>query len=171
MATTVSAAVAGGQFLTFEIDGEQYAVDVARSQTVLEHRKLTRIPRMPDYVRGVIDFRGSALPVIDLRRKLGLPEMEPDTAFMIVVLEIPFGGEHLTLGVTADTVKEVLRIETEAIEEAPSIGTGIDTAFIDGIGKRDDRFVIILNPQRLFRDDELAACVSSGAMQAFENNE
>lgn len=163
MAATTATRVAGGQYLTFEIDRVQYAFDVAQAQTVLEHREVTRLPGMPEYMRGIIDFRGRSLPVIDLRRKLGLPGAEPETDFMIIVLDTQSDQQHLSVGVTADTVREVTQIEDAAIEEVPSIGTGIDTRFIYGIGKHDDRFVIILNPDRIFRDDELDAYAANAS--------
>lgn len=156
MTATVTTETTGGQYLTFVIDREQYAVDVAHSQTVLEHTEITRIPRMPEFMLGVINFRGAVLPVIDLRRKLGLPDNESVNRPMIIVLEVPFEGETLILGATADTVKEVVDIESDAIEAAPSIGTQIDTSFIRGIGTINGEFVIILDSEKVFRAEELA---------------
>ncbi len=169
MAATASTGVVGSQYLTFEIDRVQYAFDVAQAQTVLEHREVTHIPRMPEYMRGIIDFRGRGLPVIDLRRKLGLPGMESETDFMIIVLEIRYEEHQLSVGVTADTVRAVTHIEEEAIEEVPSIGPGIDTRFIYGIGKHDEQFVIILNPERIFRDDELDAYAATAERTGAQN--
>lgn len=166
MAATTSIRAAGGQYLTFEIDRVQYAFDVAQTQTVLEHREVTRLPGMPEYMRGIIDFRGRSLPVIELRRKLGLPGAESGTDFMIIVLDVHCDQQQVSVGVTANTVREVTQIEDAAIEEVPSIGTGIDTRFMNGIGKHDNGFVIILNPERIFGHDELddyAATVSQTA--------
>jgi purine-binding chemotaxis protein CheW len=162
MTATDTSGTAGGQYLTFVLDREQYAVDVAHTQTVLEYAEITRIPRMPEFMLGVINFRGAVLPVIDLRRKLGLPERETESRPMVIVLEVPFGDEILTLGSTADAVKEVVDIEAASIEDAPSIGTRIDTSFIRGIGKKDDEFVIILNSEKIFRDNELASLAPVG---------
>lgn len=148
--------IAGGQYLTFVIDNEQYAVDVAHSQTVLEYAQITRIPRMPEFMLGVINFRGSVLPVIDLRRKLELPAAETQIRPMIIVLDIPFEEGRIQIGATADSVNEVVDIEQSSIEKAPSVGTKIDTSFIQGIGKKDDEFIIILQSERIFRDNELA---------------
>jgi purine-binding chemotaxis protein CheW len=149
----------GDQYLTFVMDNEQYAVDVGHSQTVLEYAEITHIPRMPDYVLGVINFRGNVLPVIDLRKKLNLRPLPDDSEIrpMIIVLDVPFEDGRVTMGATADSVNEVVDIEPSSIEKAPSIGTSVDTSFIQGIGKKDNDFIIILRSERIFRDEELAA--------------
>ena len=154
-----AAGATGGQYLTFVMDNEQYAVDVAHSQTVLEYAEITHIPRMPDFVLGVINFRGSVLPVIDLRKKLNLRPLPEDSEIrpMIIVLDIPFEDGRITMGATADSVNEVVDIEHSSIEKPPSIGTSVDTSFIQGIGKKDEEFIIILRSERIFRDEELAA--------------
>ncbi len=166
MTETEATAVAGGQYLTFILENVQYAVEVTHAQTVVEYAEITRIPRMPDFMLGVVNFRGNVLPVIDLRKRLGLGTADSNTAPMIIVLEIPFEEGRVAVGATADAVNEVIDIDAAAIEEPPTIGTQVDAAFISGIGKRDDAFVIILDSQKLLQHDELASLVSHATQAA-----
>lgn len=148
------------QYLTFVLGREQYAVDVAHVQTVVEFTEITRIPRMPEFMLGVINFRGSVLPVIDLKKKLGLTGEQGEERLMIIVLEVPFESGVLSVGATADAVRQVVDIEASSIEDAPAIGSKADREFIRGIGRRDDEFVIILDTRSIFREQELTALSS-----------
>ena len=149
------------QYLTFTLDKEQYAVDVAKVREVLEVPDLTKIPRMPSYMIGVINIRGHVVPVIDLRTKFGMERIEHTVRTSIVVTEIASQGELITIGCLADSVQEVVDIMGDQIEDPPKIGTTVDTDFIAGVGKKDDRFIIILDVDRVFRDDELSAVAGS----------
>lgn len=149
------------QYLTFTLDKEQYAVDVAKVREVLEVPDLTKIPRMPSYMIGVINIRGHVVPVIDLRTKFGMERIEHTVRTSIVVTEIASQGELITIGCLADSVQEVVDITSDQIEDPPRIGTTVDTDFIAGVGKKDDRFIIILDVDRVFRDDELSAVAGS----------
>ncbi|TVR00885.1 MAG: purine-binding chemotaxis protein CheW [Spirochaetaceae bacterium] len=149
------------QYLTFTLDKEQYAVDVAKVREVLEVPDLTKIPRMPDYMIGVINIRGHVVPVIDLRTKFGMERIEHTVRTSIVVTEIASQGDLITIGCLADSVQEVVDITSDQIEDPPKIGTTVDTDFIAGVGKKDDRFIIILDVDRVFRDAELSAVAGS----------
>jgi len=143
------------QYLTFTLDEEQYAVDVAKVREVLEYTKVTRVPRMPEYMCGVINLRGSVVPVIDLRLKFGLKAVERTINTSIVVMEIEMGEDTVVLGALTDSVKEVIDFEAGDIEPAPRIGTKLETEFIRGMGKKNDSFIIILDIDRVFSAEEL----------------
>ena len=152
MSTT---AVQTGQLLTFLLDRECFAVGVGHVREVLEKINITRVPKTPEYMRGVINIRGNVVPVIDLRLKLGLPVIEDTVDTCIIVTEIELEDTMMVLGFLVDSVDEVVEIKPEDIEPAPHMGHQIDTTYIKGIGKRDDRFVIILNSKEVFEAEEL----------------
>ena len=145
------------QYLTFVLAEERYAVDVAKVREVLELSSITRVPRTPEFMRGVINLRGSVVPVIDLRMKFGMSGTEKTVNTCIVVMEIDLEGEVLVLGALADSVQEVIEIEAGQIEPAPRIGTRLNTDFIHGMAKRDESFLIILNIDRVFTSEDMNA--------------
>lgn len=144
------------QYLTFTLDGEQYAADVSRVQEVLELLPLTKLPRMPEYMKGVINIRGSVVPVVDLREKFGMAEVEETVDTSIIVMDVKDGEKRMTVGCLADSVEEVVDITPESVEPPPSFGTKVDTEFIEGIAKRDEQFIIVLDINRVFDDAEIA---------------
>mgnify|MGYP006287166765 CR=1 FL=1 len=143
------------QFLTFSLDKEQYAAEVARVQEVLELLPLTKLPKMPEYMKGVINIRGSVVPVVDLRQKFGMSEVEETVDTSIIVMDVGEGEQRMTIGCLADSVEEVIDIPPESVEPAPSFGTKVDTEFIDGIAKRDEQFIIVLDINQVFGRGEL----------------
>lgn len=143
------------QYLTFAIDSELFGVDVGQVREVLELMEITRIPRAPEYVRGVINVRGNVVTVIDLRSRFGLASQDATVDTCIIVLEIEQGGETFVMGTMVDAVEEVIDLEADQVEPAPRFGTAVDTAFIGGIGKKDDRFIIILDINNMFSTEEL----------------
>lgn len=145
-----------GTYLTFTLAEEQYAVDVTKAREVLEFTSITRVPRTPDFMRGVINLRGSVVPVCDLRLKFGLGATEKTIDTRIVVMEINVRGETAVLGALADSVQEVIELESNQIEPPPKIGMSIDTDFIKGMGKRNEQFIIILDIDEVFSEEELA---------------
>ncbi len=146
---------ASQQYLTFRMDNEQYAASVLEVESVLEHTGITKIPGTEEAMKGVINLRGRALPIIDLRLKVGLPEKEKSQDTAIIVLNIDQEGETLTMGMMVDAVQEVIPIDEEQIQPAPQIGLKIDSSFIRGITNQDDRFIIILDIRHIFSDKEL----------------
>lgn len=142
-------------YLTFTLGKELFAVDVAQVREVLDFTNITKIPRTPEYMRGVINLRGSVVPVIDLRLKFGLPVVENTRNTCIIVMEIIFEDETLVLGALADAVQEVFELEPGQIEPAPKLGTKFRADFLKGMGKRDDTFIIILDIDKAFSGDEL----------------
>ncbi len=150
-------AVAGGnQYLTFRLDREIYAMDIMQVREVLDYTKVTRVPRMPEFMRGVINLRGGVVPVVDLRLKFGMAETEKSVDTCIIIIEISLGDEATLLGIMADSVEEVLSLGQDSIEPPPRIGTRLKTEFIRGMGKRDDEFIIILETDRVFSSEELS---------------
>jgi len=144
------------QYLTFKLDSEVYALDVATVREVLDFTTVTRIPRTPEFMRGVINLRGSVVPVVDLRLAFGMSATEKAVNTCIIVVEVRFDGETTIMGALADSVEEVIDLEPEQIQPAPQIGTSIKTDFIRGMGKRDANFLMILDIDRVFSNDQLA---------------
>jgi len=142
-------------YLTFTLDQEDFAVDVAGVREVLDYTNVTRVPRTPDFMKGVINLRGSVVPVVDMRLKFGLPEGEKTVDTCIIVLEVEMDGEVTVIGAIADSVKEVFELESDHIEPPPRLGTRFETEFISGMGKYNDEFLIILDVNRVFSNQEL----------------
>lgn len=145
-----------GQYVTVGIGAEIFALDVAQVREVLDLCPFTRVPNMPDFVRGMIEVRGHGVPVICLRRKFGLPAVEPDSHTRIVVLEVTVAGRQLVIGALTDRVYEVAEITAEAVEAPPEIGVRWNSEIIRGIGRRGDAFVILLDLDRLFTAEAVA---------------
>ncbi len=144
------------QYLTFQLVDEQYALEVHKVQEVLEMQSITHIPGMPQYMRGVINIRGKVVPVVDLRTKLGLPPTDNNAKPSIIVVEISQGEDQITMGCLADSVQEVTNLDDSALEPPPKMGTSIQSVWIKAIGKQDDKFVILLDIERIFNFDELS---------------
>lgn len=145
------------QYLTFKLDGEIFGVAIGKVREVLDFTSVTRVPQTPTYMRGVINLRGSVVPVMDLRLKFGLASTEKTVNTCIIIVEIEMEGETTVLGALADSVQEVLDLESEQIEPPPRIGTKLRTEFIRGMGKHGEEFIIILDIDRVFSAEELAA--------------
>jgi purine-binding chemotaxis protein CheW len=145
------------QYLTFKLGNEIFATDVAKVREVLDLTTITAVPRTPEFMSGVINLRGSVVPVVDLRLCFEMSKTESTRNTCIVVVEVLLDNEATVIGALSDSVEEVIDLEPEQIQPAPRIGTQIRTEFIRGMGKRDDHFIMILDIDRVFTDDELAA--------------
>ena len=143
------------QYLTFKLGKEIFATDVAKVREVLDFTTITEIPRTPDFMSGVINLRGSVVPVVDMRLCLEMSKTERTTNTCIVVLEVLLDNEALVIGALADSVEEVIDLDPDQIRQAPRIGTQIQTDFLKGMGKRDDQFIMILDIDRVFSVDEI----------------
>ena len=143
------------QYLTFTLDGDQYAVSVLKVREVLEYTRITKIPRTAAWMKGVIQLRGQGVPVIDLRAKFGLPPVENTKDTSIIIMEIESDGGKLNLGALADSVQEVVELEPSSIESAPRFGTRLAVEFILGMGKRDGKFILILDVDKIVNTDEI----------------
>jgi purine-binding chemotaxis protein CheW len=154
---------AENQYLTFSIDGEMYAIQVGKVQEVLEYIKPVRLPRTVEYFKGLINVRGTGIPVVDLRLRFGMPSAEITRDSAIIVLEIKQEGGTLILGALTDAVHEVVELNEEQLEQAPKFGSKIDVDFIKNIGNKNDKFIIILNVDYIFNSDnviEIEDCLS-----------
>ncbi|MFP4444135.1 MAG: chemotaxis protein CheW, partial [Spirochaetia bacterium] len=149
--------IALNQYLTFTLDEEQYALKVSRVREVLEFTTVTKVPKTQEFMRGVINLRGNVVPVVDLRLKFDMPETRKTVDTSIIVMEIMMQDEMITLGVLADSVQEVIDLQEDSIEPPPKIGNRINAEFIEGIGKQNDHFIIILNIDKIFSYEELSA--------------
>ena len=133
------------QYLTFDLAGERYAVKVASVEVVLEMAAVTRVPKSLPHIRGVINHRGSVVPVMDLRVVFGLEPTELSSGCSVIVAQVQYDGEDLTAGILADAVQEVIELEGRFIEPPPQFGSRVDGKFVQGIGKRGSEFVILLD--------------------------
>ena len=145
------------QYLTFKLDDEVFALGIDKVREVLDYTSVTKVPQTPDFMRGVINLRGSVVPVVDMRLKFAMAKTEKTVNTCIIIVEINLEGETTVLGALADSVQEVLDLEPQQIEPAPKIGTKLRTEFIRGMGKRDEQFIIILDIDKVFSSEELAS--------------
>jgi len=153
---SIAEAVTTTQYLTFKLGDEVFALDISKVREVLDFTTVTKVPRTPDFMRGVINLRGSVVPVVDLRLKFGMTVTEQTVNTCIIIVEVSVDGETTVLGTLADSVQEVLDLDPDHIEPAPKIGTRLNTEFIKGMGKHNDGFIIILDIDRVFSTSELA---------------
>lgn len=154
MATAETSSIPS-QYLTFMLDHEQFAVDISKVREVLEFTSVTKVPRTPEFMRGVINLRGSVVPVVDLRLKFGLTRTESTIDTCVIITEVEARGEKTVLGALADSVQEVIELEPESIEPPPRMGTRVNIDFIRGMGKRDEKFMIILDIDRVLTEEEI----------------
>ena len=159
------------QYLTFRLGDEIFAIDVANVREILEFTKVTKVPKTPEYMRGVINLRGSVVPVLDMRQKFGMESTEKTIDTCIVVVEVAYEDEDIVIGALVDSVQEVFELEAENIEPAPRIGTHVKTEFIKGMGKKDDRFIIILDSSKVFSAEELAQVVQNEESMKASNDQ
>jgi purine-binding chemotaxis protein CheW len=145
------------QYLTFKLGEEVFAIDVAKVREVLDFTTITKIPRTPDFMSGVINLRGNVVPVVDLRLCFEMSKTVKTLSTCIVVVEMSLDGEPTVIGALADSVEEVIDLEPDQIQPAPRIGTQIRTDFIKGMGKRDSQLIMILDMDRVFSAEELSA--------------
>ena len=150
------------QYLTFMLEEEVFALDIHKVREVLDFSTVTKVPRTPEFMRGVINLRGTVVPVVDMRLKFGMARTENTVNTCIIIVELVVSGETVVVGAMADSVREVIDLEPEQIEPAPRIGTSLQTEFIRGMGKHNDNFLIILDIDAVFSTDELADLAEAG---------
>lgn len=168
-ASTQTATMAGSQeqeeqqYLTFMLSGETYAISILSIKEIIQYGSLTEVPRMPDFIRGVINLRGAVVPVIDLSARFGKPPTPVGRRNCIIIIEAALGSETQNVGVMVDAVNAVLEIPANEIEPAPTFGTNIRADFIAGMGKINGKFVIILNIQYVLSMDDMASLAAVGS--------
>jgi purine-binding chemotaxis protein CheW len=154
------------QYLSFKLEEEEFALDISKVREVLDFTKITRVPQTPDYMQGVINLRGSVVPVVDLNMKFGKKITNKTVNTRIIIGEVSIEGDNTVLGVLADSVNEVMELEPESIEPAPRIGTRLNTDFIKGMGKREEEFVMILDIDKVFSAEELSLVTQTGPLSS-----
>jgi purine-binding chemotaxis protein CheW len=153
MSTAITEAA---QYITFKLGEEMFAINVARVREVLEMPLITKVPTAPPYMRGVVNVRGKAIPVVDMRLKFGLDSVADTVNTRIIIMELTIDGESTVLGGVADSVHEVIELEPNQIDPPPRIAMRWRTELIQGMGRRNDEFIIILDLNAVFSSDEIA---------------
>ena len=145
------------QYLTFMLGGETFAIGILGIKEIIEYHGLTEVPMMPACIRGVINLRGAVVPVLDLAARFGKKSSDVTKKTCIVIVEVESGEERHDMGVVVDAVNAVLEIPSSEIEPPPSFGARIRSDFIEGMGKVDGKFVILLNVHQVLSTEELGA--------------
>ena len=149
------------QYLTFHLAGEEYAVGILHVKEIIEYGTLTRIPKTPASIRGVINLRGNVVPVIDLALKFGLEERPVTARTCIVMVEVEIDRARTVMGIIADSVSQVISLAEEDILPAPPFGTQVRIDFLHGMGKSGDKFVLVLNIDKVLGAEDLAPPTAS----------
>lgn len=156
-----SKAATAGEFLTFTLGQEEYGVDILKVQEIRGYDAVTRLPDAPEYIKGVINLRGTIVPVIDMRVKFRL-EAKVDALTVMIVLNVA----DRVVGMVVDSVSDVVQLTAEQIRAMPEVGTGIDRRFLTGIGALDERMLILLDIEGLMTSTEMGLVVDSATAQA-----
>ncbi|MBI5809695.1 MAG: chemotaxis protein CheW [Deltaproteobacteria bacterium] len=138
------------QLVTFRLGNEEYSLDILKVQEIIRHMNLTRVPKAPEFVDGVINLRGKVIPVLDLRKRFGLVNNEKTEATRIIVVDI----DDKTVGLKVDAVSEVLRLPSDTVEPPPSIVTDVESDYIKGVGKMEGRLIILLDVSKILTRNE-----------------
>ena len=149
-------------YLTFVLEDETFAIDVSQVREVLDLSKITKVPRSPDFLRGVINVRGTVVPVVDFRLKFGMPGVDATVHTRIMILEISLDDKTVVVGAIADSVNDVIEFEPDRIEPPPEIGSRWKSDFIMGIGKRDNKFIMIIDVSMVFSTEEIVLVGATG---------
>lgn len=152
-----------GQYLTFMLGSDMFAIAISHIKEIIEYSSLTTVPMMPDFIRGVINVRGSVLPVIDLRLRFGRESGEVTKRTCIVILEVATDGDVQDVGVVVDLVNEVLEIGAEGLSAAPSFGANIRADFISGMARINGRLVVVLDIGKVLSIEEIAMLAEASA--------
>jgi purine-binding chemotaxis protein CheW len=149
------------QYLTFLTAGEEYAVGIVKVSEIVEYETVTTVPNTPAWIRGVTNLRGRVVPVVDLAAKFGLPHSNISKFSCIIITEVMFQGEKLTMGVLADSVSQVVELSADEIEAPPPFGTRVKTEYLFGMGPLGKKFCLILDIDKVLSADELLAVTES----------
>ena len=139
------------QLVTFSIGEEEFGVNILKVQEIIRTMEIAKVPRAPDFVEGVINLRGKVIPIIDLRRRFGLAPKAHDKNTRIIVIEI----NNIIVGFVVDAVSEVLRIPASTVEPPPPVVAGVDSDYISGVGKVQDRLLIMLDLDKLLSSEDM----------------
>ena len=154
------------QYLTFGLGEEVFALETGSVREVIELVPVTRIPKTPTFMRGVINLRGHAVPVMDLRLKFGMPKAEATVDTCIIIVEVDFEGDRIIMGGMVDSVREVFEMTSDQINPPPRMGTSIRADFIRGMGKQNEEFIMILDIGKVFSQEELELVLEKEGTEA-----
>ena len=147
------------QFLTFNLGEELYGVNILKVQEIKGYTKFTKIPNTPDYIKGVLNLRGTIVPIIDLRMKFDMGVLEPTSFTVVVVVNV----RNRVMGFLVDAVSDVLDLNAKDIQPPPELGSSVDITFVEGISNADDCLVTLLNIDRVLTDEEAADVAAVGS--------
>ncbi len=153
-----------GKYLTFKLESEEFGLEILKVQEIIQMQSITRVPRTPPFVRGVINLRGKVIPVVDLRLKFEMDHAEDTERTCIVVVQIRNANSVVVMGTIIDEVREVLDIPEASIEDTPSFGTSIDTEFILGMGKIGQNVKILLDIDKVLSAQELSSVTAAAGV-------
>ena len=142
----------GDQYVTFHLENEEYGISILMVQEIIGYRSLTQIPGVPEYVRGMLNLRGAVVPIIDLRLRFGMAQRTYDKFTVIVILVV----HGRTMGIIVDGVSDVINFEASQIQPTPAISATVNTDYITGMGQKDEKFVILLDVEKMLSLEELA---------------
>ncbi len=142
------------QYLTFTLNGEVFGIATERVLEVLDYTDITPVPQTPDFLCGVINLRGSIVPVVDMHRKFDLPVSKHTVNTCIIIVSATVDGESTSIGAVADSVREVLDLDPACIEATPRLGTRMNTDFVHGVGKHNEDFILLLNIDTIFSTEQ-----------------
>src|SRR5271170_250463 len=151
------------QYLTFLTAGEEYAISIVKVSEIVEYETVTTVPNTPVWIRGVTNLRGRVVPVVDLAVKFGMPASDISKFSCIIITEVMFQGERLTMGVLADSVSQVIDLGADEIEATPPFGTRLKTEYLLGMGALGKKFCLILDIDKVLSADEVLAVTESTA--------
>ena len=146
-----------GKYLTFRLANEEYGLEILKVREIIGLMDITKVPRTPHYIRGIINLRGKVIPVLELRLKFMMETREDTEETCIIVVDVATTDVSIQMGILVDSVSEVLDIQTDEIEDAPSFGSGVDTDFILGMGKIKDEVKILLDINKVLGDVDLTS--------------
>jgi purine-binding chemotaxis protein CheW len=142
-------------YLSFKLNNELFGVNAFKVLEVLEQQSITEVPQTPDYVLGVINFRGEILPVFDTHVKFNMPHRNEQKKFVIIVLDLVVNGQKVLIGTTADNVKDVIEVDEKEIKAVPEVGSSFNVEFLDGILYRDNGFIMMLNVDKIYSQENV----------------
>jgi len=163
--------MAAGKYLTFQLGKEAYGIGIMKVQEIVGVMPVTRMPKLPHFVRGLVNLRGKVIPVFDLRLKFGLEGREDTDRTCIIVVRLSLDGDRpgateVTLGVIVDEVAEVVNVPADAIEPPPAFGSSVDVSFLLGVGKLGNKVVMLLDADRILPREELQSVTMEAAVAA-----
>ncbi|NLG33923.1 MAG: purine-binding chemotaxis protein CheW [Lentisphaerae bacterium] len=155
-------AALAGKYLTFKLDAEEFGLEILKVQEIIKMMEITRVPRTPPFVRGVINLRGKVIPVVDLRLKFDMDSRDTTDKTCVIVVTVKKAAGAVVMGIIVDEVSEVLDVAGSSIEPPPEFGGTVDTSFILGMGKIGERVVTLMDVDRVLSGEEVAAVASAG---------